>query len=460
VANPSGFPSGPLKVARELPKKRAAELRVLDYREFEGVHSEDKLRAQASRCMDCGVPFCHNGCPLGNVIPEWNDATYHGDFLRAEALLARTNNFPEFTGRICPAPCEAACVLNLSGEPVTIKQVEKAIAERVSLAPQRAPRVSGKRVAIVGSGPAGLAAAQQLARAGHEAHVFERDDRLGGLLRYGIPDFKLEKWRIDRRVAQLVEEGVVFHTGVEIGRDQSLGELREKFAAVLLATGAGQARDLPIPGRELHGVHLAMEYLTRANRAVAGDGDPITAAGKHVIILGGGDTGADCLGTAHRQGARSVTQLELMPRPPDAQPFAWPNWPMVYRTSPAHEEGGAREFSVRTARFVANGDAVSALECTRDGEIFTLPADLVLLALGFTGGIHPADFTASGVAIGSGGDSQTYVIDGNFRTSTPGVYACGDAHRGASLVVWAIAEGRGAAAAIDAAIGAVAQPPS
>lgn len=446
MGNPSGFRT----ITRELPKKRSAELRVLDYREFDGAHPEEKLRAQASRCMDCGVPFCHNGCPLGNLIPEWNDATLRGDFSRAEALMAQSNNFPEFTGRICPAPCESACVLNASeGQPVTIRQVEKAIAERGSLVSQPPTFLSGKRVAIVGSGPAGLAAAQQLARAGHEVHVFERDDRLGGLLRYGIPDFKLEKWRIDRRLLQLAEEGVLFHTGVEIGRHTSLAELRAKFGAVLLATGAGEARDLPIPGRLLSGIHLAMDYLTQANRAVAGDRQALSVAGKDVVILGGGDTGADCLGTAHRQGARSVTQLELMPRPPDAQPFSWPDWPMIYRTSAAHEEGGMREFSVRTARFIGNENKVSGVECVRDGSSFVVPSDVVLLALGFTGGTHSADFAANGIARN---ERHTFAIDEQFRTSTPGVYACGDAHRGASLVVWAIAEGRQAAAAIDASL--------
>ena len=424
---------------------------MLDHREFEGVHPEDKLRTQAGRCMSCGVPFCHGGCPLGNVIPEWNEAVHRGDFARAEALLDETNNFPEFTGRICPAPCEAACVLNASeGAPVTIKHVEKALAERVSLVARRPQRVSGKRVAIVGSGPAGLAAAQQLARAGHEVHVFERDDRVGGLLRYGIPDFKLEKWRIDRRVAQLVEEGVVFHTGVEVGHTLSLRELRDTFGAVLLATGAGSPRDLPIPGRALSGIHFAMDYLTRANRSIAGEAlsEGLNVSGRDVVILGGGDTGADCLGTAHRQGARSVTQLELMPRPPDAQPFAWPNWPMIYRISPAHEEGGEREFSVRTVRFVGETH-VRALECVREGETLTMPADVVLLALGFTGVTPSTDVAANGITLGA---AQTYAIDAQFRTATPGVFACGDAHRGASLVVWAIAEGRQAAAAIDAVL--------
>ncbi len=439
-------------IERELPKKRAATLRVLDFAEFEGMHGTRALGAQAGRCMDCGVAFCHGGCPIGNLIPEWNELVRKGEIAAAAERLGRTNNFPEFTGRICPAPCEAACVLNLRGEPVTIKQIEKQIAEHAPLHPQVARYKTDKRIAIVGSGPAGLAAAQQLARAGHAVTVYERADKPGGLLRYGIPDFKLEKWRVDRRIEQLAAEGVAFRCGVSVGADISLAELRDKNDAVLLATGATRARDLPIGGRELSGVRLAMDYLEHANRAVAGALlDPaLSAAGKNVVIIGGGDTGADCVGTAHRQGARSVTQLEVRPRPPEAQAEAWPNWPMIFRTSPAHEEGGTRDFAVRTLRF--NGDQqVRALVYERldaPQSEFALDADLVLLALGYEGVDHPADFSLNGVAA-----STLYASADSYATEVGGVFACGDARRGASLVVWAIAEGRAVAELIDAHVG-------
>jgi glutamate synthase (NADPH/NADH) small chain len=445
-----GKPTGFIQFPRETPVKRDVAVRLKDSREIEGKLDDANLSIQASRCMDCGVPFCHStsGCPLGNLIPEWNDLVYRGDFQQALDRLHATNNFPEFTGRVCPAPCESACVLNVESvgtEPVTIKQIEKQIIDRGFkegwIRPQIAVKRSGKRVAIIGSGPAGLACAQQLARAGHDVTVYERDQRLGGLLRYGIPDFKLEKSHIDRRLLQLEAEGVVFKTGVSIGRDLSLEELNAD--AVVLAVGATQARDLAIEGRNLHGVHLAMPYLSEENERVAGlrASVSIDAKDKHVLILGGGDTGSDCLGTALRQGARSVTQLELMPRPPEARANVWPEWPYVFRTSTSQEEGGVREFGLLTKRFIGR-DRVEAIETVGiewQGKTFSevpgserhFAADLVLLALGFTGP-EPAFFDSA-----------------KTRANT---FVCGDAVRGASLVVWAIWEGRACAEKVNRAL--------
>jgi glutamate synthase (NADPH/NADH) small chain len=418
--------------------------------------------------MDCGIPFCHNGCPLGNLIPEWNDLVRTDRWDHAIERLHATNNFPEFTGRLCPAPCESACVLGINDDPVTIKQVEVSIIDRAFaegwVTPQLPERRTGKRVAVVGSGPAGLAAAQQLTRAGHEVTVYERADRIGGLLRYGIPEFKMEKRHVDARLAQMEAEGTTFVTGVDVGTDRTVADLRAGYDAVVLAMGATVPRDLPAPGRELTGIYPAMDYLVPANRVQLGDLErsPIDANGKHVVIIGGGDTGADCLGTAHRQGAASVVQLEIMPRPSEERPSAtpWPTWPLIYRTSSAHEEGGDRVFSVNTERFVGDSNGnVRALvlhevemvdgKFTKvEGSEREIPADLVLLAMGFTG----VD-TSSGLIDGLGAelDGRGNVRrDGAWRATAPDVFVAGDAGRGQSLIVWAIAEGRACAAAVDA----------
>ena len=461
MADPRGF----LKAGRELPARRPVDIRISDWREVYDEFPDDKLRTQAGRCMDCGIPFCHNGCPLGNLIPEWNDMAWRGDWRGAIDRLHATNNFPEFTGRLCPAPCEAACVLGINADPVTIKQVEVSIIDRAwdsgYVVPQPPDRLTGKTVAVVGSGPAGLAAAQQLARAGHTVAVYERDDRIGGLLRYGIPEFKMEKRHIDRRLEQMRAEGVKFRTGVEIGVDITADDLRRRYDAVVIAVGATRWRELDVPGRDLDGVMQAMEYLPPANRVQLGDLErsPYHAAGKHVVIIGGGDTGADCLGTATRQGAASVTQLEIMPRPTNERPSnqPWPTYPMLYRVSSAHEENGDRLFSVSTERFVGENGRVTGLELVdvefRDGRFEpvpdsnrVLPADLVTLAMGFTG--PEADIWSEqlGVATDSRGNLAR---DGQYGTNIPGVFVAGDAGRGQSLIVWAIAEGRSAAAAVD-----------
>ncbi|RVW02085.1 glutamate synthase subunit beta [Rhodococcus xishaensis] len=466
-----GDPSGFLKhTSRELPIRRPVPLRLMDWKEVYEDFSPETLRTQASRCMDCGVPFCHNGCPLGNLIPEWNDLIFKGQWREGIDRLHATNNFPEFTGRLCPAPCEASCVLGINQDPVTIKQVEVEIIDRAFdegwVQPVRASHITGKKVAVVGSGPAGLAAAQQLTRAGHSVTVFERDDRIGGLLRYGIPEFKMEKRHIDRRLAQMEAEGTVFRTGVNVGVDVTAEQLREQFDAVVLAGGATEARDLPIPGRELEGIHQAMEYLPIANRVQLGDmSEPtITAKGKKVVIIGGGDTGADCLGTAHRQGAESVHQFEIMPRPPEerADSTPWPTYPLMYRVSSAHEEGGERVFAVNTEEFIGRTDeqgrqVVAGLEAHEvkmvsgrfekvEGTDFELEADIVFLAMGFVGPEKPGLLTDLGVDLTERGNVAR---SSGWETNVPGVFVAGDMGRGQSLIVWAIAEGRSCAAAVD-----------
>ena len=520
-----GDPRGFLRIRRAKGERRPVAERVHDYRELDLPLPEATLREQASRCMDCGIPFCHSGCPLGNVIPDWNDLVYNGRMAEASAALHATNNFPEITGRVCPAPCEAACVLSIGapgaepqrdplprslepqrdlsrslepskngvvapapvkngasgaeapkaseGAPVTIKAIERAIADRAFAEGWVRPRPpagrTGKKVVVIGSGPAGLAAAQELARAGPEVTVLEKADRVGGLLRYGIPDFKLEKTIVERRVAELRAEGVVFKTGVHAGVDPTGDELRARFDAVVLCGGAMRPRELDVPGRELGGVHLAMDFLTQQNRRVAGDvipdGEAILATGKRVLVLGGGDTGSDCVGTAHRHGALSVTSLELMPRPPDArrEDNPWPAWPLVLRTSSSHEEGGERDFGVLTRRLVgepsASGRAprVVALEAVRvelrggkleaiPGSEVRLPCDLVLLAMGFVGPVREGLLEQLGVALDARGNVATTA----GHTSVPGVFAAGDMARGQSLVVWAIAEGRSVARSVDA----------
>jgi glutamate synthase (NADPH/NADH) small chain len=466
-----GKVTGFLEIEQRVPRRRSVEERLQDWRELEGKFPEAQLQEQAARCMDCGIPFCHKGCPLGNIIPDWNDLVYRGRWGEAMERLHSTNNFPEFTGRVCPAPCEEACVLNINDKPVTIKQIEKQIVDYAfahgGVPPQPPPARTAKTVAVVGSGPAGLACAQQLARAGHAVTVFERDDRLGGLLRYGIPDFKMEKWLIDRRLEQMQAEGVTFRPSTNVGVDLPADRLRAEFDAVVLSNGATKARDLPIPGRELAGVHLAMEFLPQQNKVVAGDRVPgqILATGKRVVILGGGDTGSDCLGTSNRQGAESVHQFELLGRPPDERtPEAtWPFWPMILRTSSSHEEGVIRDWSINTKRF--SGDAsghVKKLHGIRvewrpgadgrpqmaevPGSEFEMDVDLVLLALGFLGPEREGLLADLGVRIS---DRGNVAVDDDYMTSTSGVFACGDARRGQSLVVWAIWEGREAARGVD-----------
>src|SRR5579885_911105 len=463
---------GFLEIDRETPARRPVKERVRDWREYENPMPLDKLQAQGARCMDCGIPFCHKGCPLGNIIPDWNDLVYRGRFKDAIERLHRTNNFPEFTGRVCPAPCEEACVLNINNQPVTIKLFEKHIIDHAFAQGWVKPVVpavrTGKKVAVVGSGPSGLACAQQLARAGHHVTLFERSDRIGGLLMYGIPDFKLEKSNVYRRIEQMKAEGVEFKTSCNVGVDYPAERLRAEFDAVCLTVGSTKPRDLPVPGRELAGIHFAMEFLPLQNKINAGDiipeGSMISAKGKRVVILGGGDTGSDCLGTSNRQGAVSVHQFELLPQPPkDRPPFTWPNWPMILRTSTSHEEGVIREWSINTKRF--SGDAhgnvkklhAVRLEWTADGgrpamrEIpgseFELECDLVLLALGFVGPEPDTMLAQLGVKLT---DRGTVWVDEHYQTSVPGVFACGDMRRGQSLVVWAIWEGREAARGVDA----------
>ena len=462
-----GKTTGFMEFTRETAQRRPPAERINDWFEIYLDFAEEKIRTQGARCMDCGVPFCHTGCPLTNIIPDWNDLVYRGRWKEALRVLHSTNNFPEFTGRICPAPCEAACVLGINEPPVTIKQIEKTIVDRGFeegyIRPEPAAVQTGKRVAIVGSGPAGLAAAQQLARAGHAVTVFEKSDRIGGLLRYGIPNFKMEKHLIDRRIAQMQAEGVKFVTSAHVGPGVKVDYLRGEFDAILLAAGAEQPRDLKVPGRELKGVHFAMEFLPQQNKRCEGDTVPaeiaILATGKRVVIIGGGDTGADCLGTSHRQKAASVHQFELLPKPPDERPpqTPWPLWPMQLRVESSHEEGGIREWSVSTTHFSgdANGN-VKQLHGVRVGPApkfepipgteFTLDAELVLLAMGFLGPVRNGMMEEFGVALDQRGNVQA---DENYMTSVPGVFAAGDTRRGQSLVVWAIAEGRKAARGID-----------
>ncbi len=463
MADPKGF----LKVTeREVPKRRPVPVRILDWKEVYEPGDSAVLRRQASRCMDCGIPFCHKGCPLGNLIPEWNDLTWRGEGRAAIERLHATNNFPEFTGRLCPAPCESACVLGINQPAVTIKQIEVSIVDEAFgngwVEPEPPERLTGKTIAVVGSGPAGLAAAQQLTRAGHTVAVFERDDRIGGLLRYGIPDFKMEKRHIEQRLRQMQDEGTRFRAGVEIGVDISWSDLRNRYDAVVVATGSTVPRELPIPGRDLAGVHFAMEYLVESNKATAGDQVPhqITADGKHVVVIGGGDTGADCIGTAHRQGALSVTNLAIGRQPADGRTDAqpWPMTPTVFEVQSAHEEGGERVFLASTVEFLGNDagevralrvaetEFVDGRRVPKSGTEREIPADLVLIAMGFTGPEREhleRDFEARFTRSGS------IERDADYQTSAPGVFVAGDAGRGQSLIVWAIAEGRAAAAAVD-----------
>ncbi len=464
MADPRGF----LTVReRELPTRRPVPVRIRDWREVYEDQPVAELQRQAGRCMDCGVPFCHTGCPLGNLIPEWNDLAWKGDWHEAIERLHATNNFPEFTGRLCPAPCETACVLGINQPPVTIKQVEVTTIERAfargDVAPQPPDRLSGKTVAVVGSGPSGLAAAQQLTRAGHTVAVYERADRPGGLLRYGIPEFKMEKAIVDRRIAQMEAEGTRFRSGVTVGVDVTGEQLLSRYDAVVLAIGATVPRDLPVPGRELDGVLQAMEFLPQANRAALGETveGQVTAEGKDVIVIGGGDTGADCIGTSHRQGARSVTSLEIMPQPPADRPGGqpWPTYPMIYRVASAHEEGGERLYAVSTSRIV--GDEQGRVRGLRLHEVVMgesgfekvegtereLPAQLILLAMGFLGPQGEGVVEQLGVER----DARSNIVrDRSYMSSVPGVFVAGDAGRGQSLIVWAIAEGRSAAHGVDA----------
>jgi glutamate synthase (NADPH) small chain len=468
-----GKVTGFLEIAREEPRHLPVAERIHRYQEFSLPMADAEVAQQGARCMDCGIPFCQSGCPVNNIIPDWNDLVYLGSFQGALEVLHSTNNFPEFTGRVCPAPCEAACTLNINSDAVSIKAIERAIVDKGWaegwLVPQPPARKTGKRVAVVGSGPAGLACSQQLARAGHDVVLFEKNDRVGGLLRYGIPDFKMEKHHIDRRVEQMRAEGVEFRTGVHVGVDYAAGRLTEEFDAVVLSGGSEHARDIEVPGRELDGIHFAMSYLPQQNKRVAGDevvGPAITAEGKHVVVLGGGDTGSDCIGTAIRQGAKSVTNFELLPQPPEQEnrSLTWPNWPMKLRISSSHEEGCERHFAVSTKGFSGVNGRVTVLHAARlewkkdesgawrpeelAGAGFDVPADLVLLAMGYLHPIKAGMLEQLGVALDGRGNVKADTT--GYRTSNEKVFAAGDMRRGQSLVVWAIREGRQAARAVDA----------
>jgi len=455
--------------------------RLKHYKEFVVPHSDEALKGQASRCMNCGIPDCHNGCPVNNIIPDWNDLVYKGDWKNALEVLHSTNNFPEFTGRICPAPCEESCTLNLSDQPVTIKSIECAIVDRGWkegwIEPQVPEKKTGKSVAVVGSGPAGMACAQQLARAGHSVTLFEKNDRIGGLLRYGIPDFKMEKHLINRRAVQMEAEGVTIRTSAEVGVDVSVKSLKENFDAIVMAGGAEDARMLQIPGAELPGVRLAMEFLTQQNKRNAGDSEEraaprgtLTATGKDVIVIGGGDTGSDCVGTSNRQGAKSVTQIEIMPQPPEKENklLTWPDWPMKLRTSSSHQEGVTRDWAVLTKEVVSEDGVVTGLKCVRadwsNGKLeevpdseFVLKADLILLAMGFVGPKKAGMIDQAGVALTDRGNVDANTVD--YRTSDEQIWACGDMRRGQSLVVWAIREGRQCARSVDESLMGVSELP-
>jgi glutamate synthase (NADPH/NADH) small chain len=471
-----GKPTGFLEIERKERGYEKPDARTKNYAEFTTRLSKAETAQQAARCMDCGIPFCHNGCPVNNLIPDWNNLVYRDQWRTALETLHSTNNFPEFTGRVCPAPCETSCVLNIDDNPVTIKTIECEIVDRGWeegwIRPETSERGTGKRIAVVGSGPAGLACAQQLARAGHAPTVFEKSDRVGGLLRYGIPDFKMEKHLIDRRVRQMEVEGVIFRTGLHIGQDVTINRLLDDYAVIVLAGGAEKSRDLPVPGRELDGVHFAMDFLPQQNKRVAGDAErkaapagTISAAGKHVVVIGGGDTGSDCIGTSRRQGAASITQLEIMPKPPvrENKALTWPDWPLKLRTSSSHEEGAERDFSVITKGVVGENGKVKALLCARvewvtgangrpdmrevEGSEFELKADLVLLAMGFTGPVIAGAVQQTGASLDARGNVAADTL--SYKTSADRVFACGDMRRGQSLVVWAIREGRQCARAVD-----------
>ena len=464
MAKVTGF----LEIDRADRRYAPASDRIRHYREFVLPLSEESTRNQAARCMNCGIPYCHNGCPVNNQIPDWNDLVYRGDWQEAARNLHSTNNFPEFTGRVCPAPCEASCTLNIQDVSVTIKTIECAIVDRAWeqgwIKPEPAEIKTGKRVAVIGSGPAGLACAQQLARAGHEVHVYEKNAHPGGLLRYGIPDFKMEKRHVERRVEQMKAEGVTFHCNVKVGRDVSAASLVEAHDAVALAGGAEAPRDLPAPGRDLSGVHFAMDFLPQQNRRVSGEpvgtNEPILASGKHVVVIGGGDTGSDCIGTSIRQGAVKVTQLEIMPMPPKMEDkmLNWPNWPVKLRTSSSHEEGAERDFAVNTSKFEGENGVVTGIDCVRvdekmrpiEGSEFTLKADLVLLAMGFLSPVKDGMLEELGVKLDGRGNVAADTK--RYASSLDKVFACGDMRRGQSLVVWAIREGRQCAASIDQAL--------
>jgi glutamate synthase (NADPH/NADH) small chain len=460
-----GKVTGFLEIDRRDRRYAPASDRIRHYKEFVIPLSEEATRDQAARCMNCGIPYCHNGCPVNNQIPDWNDLVYHGDWEEALRNLHSTNNFPEFTGRICPAPCEASCTLNLNDASVTIKSIECAIVDRGWtegwIVPEPAQHKTGKKVAVVGSGPAGLAAAQQLARAGHDVHVYEKHAKPGGLLRYGIPDFKMEKTLIDRRIDQMKAEGIHFHTNVEIGKTQSFKDLSDGYDAVILAGGSEKPRDLTVPGRDLQGVHFAMDFLPQQNRRVSHEpltsNEPILASGKHVVVIGGGDTGSDCIGTSIRQGALSVTQIEIMAMPPEKEDklLTWPNWPLKMRTSSSQEEGAERDFAVNTVAFSGEDGHVKGLDCVKvdaqfkqiAGTEFTLKADLVLLAMGFVSPVTDAMTQELGVKVDPRGNVQADMVA--YKTNSEKIFACGDMRRGQSLVVWAIREGRQAAHSVD-----------